>query len=58
MYVATAYCQGTPMRNEIESRAPGQLNKITRRVAEAVETRFGNGPVEAPMQAYVFEAQN
>ncbi len=54
--VAIAYCQGTPLRNEIEARAPGQLEAMTDHVTAALEREFGPGAVEAPMQAIVFEA--
>jgi ubiquinone/menaquinone biosynthesis C-methylase UbiE len=53
--VAVAYCQGTPLRNEIETRAPGQLEEITVEVTAALEREFGADPVEAQMQAIVIE---
>ncbi len=53
--VAIAYCQGTPLRNEIETRAPGQLDAITDGVTAALEQEFGQSDVEAPMEAIVFE---
>jgi len=55
--VALAYCQGTPLRNEIEQRAPGRLDELTEIAAAAVADRFGSGLVEAKMQAIVFEAR-
>ena len=55
-HVAIAICQGTPLRGEIEQRAPGRLAEITDLAREAVAAAHGSGPVEAPMQALVFEA--
>jgi ubiquinone/menaquinone biosynthesis C-methylase UbiE len=54
---AIAYCQGTPLRNEIEARDPGMLETVTDRAAEAIAERFGHGPVAAPMRAHVVTAR-
>ena len=54
--VAIAYCQGTPLRNEIEARAPGTLEDATRRAAETLTGRFGPGPVEGRIRALVITA--
>ncbi|WP_030275610.1 class I SAM-dependent methyltransferase [Streptomyces sp. NRRL B-24484] len=54
--VATAYCQGTPMRNEIEARPGISLAEATDAVASAVGERFGDGPVEGAMRAHVVTA--
>jgi ubiquinone/menaquinone biosynthesis C-methylase UbiE len=54
---ATAYCQGTPLRGEIETRAPGRLQHITERVALALERRFGTGPIEGRIAAHVVTAR-
>ena len=54
--VAIAICQGTPLRGEIEQRAPGRLAEITELARQAVAAAHGSGPVEAPMQALVFAA--
>ncbi len=56
-HVAVALCQGTPMRSEIEQRAPGRLQEITEQVSAAIEAALGKGPLETPMQAIVFEAR-
>src|ERR1700756_2030512 len=40
---AVAYCQGTPLRNEIEARAPSRLEEATKFAAGALQNRFGNG---------------
>jgi ubiquinone/menaquinone biosynthesis C-methylase UbiE len=53
---AIAYCQGTPMRNEIEARDPSGLEAATQACAEALALRFGNGPVEGRIQAHVITA--
>ena len=41
---AIAYCQGTPLRTEIEAR--GNLEEATNRAAEALAQRFGSGAVD------------
>ncbi|HET6376248.1 MAG TPA: methyltransferase domain-containing protein, partial [Methylocella sp.] len=51
---AAAYCQGTPLRNEIEARDPSRLEEATQRAAEALAQRFGGGPIEGRMKAHVF----
>ena len=52
---AIAYCQGTPLRNEIEARAPPTLSEATASCTAAITERFGSGPVDAKIQAYVVE---
>jgi SAM-dependent methyltransferase len=54
--VAIGYCQGTPLRNEIEARGAHRLAEATEVVAAAVARRSGNGPIDAKMAAYVIEA--
>ena len=41
---AMAYCQGTPLRNEIEARDASRLAEATQLAAEAIALRFGRGP--------------
>ncbi|UFX42403.1 methyltransferase domain-containing protein [Bradyrhizobium sp. 41S5] len=53
---ALAYCQGTPMRGEIEARGQPGLEAATQRVAEALAHRFGNGAIEGKIQALVISA--
>ncbi len=53
---AIGYCQGTPLRNEIEARAADRLTEATEAAAAAVAARFGTGPIDAKMAAYVIEA--
>jgi len=54
--VATAYCQGTPLRNEIESRDANALQLATDRAAQAIASRHGEGPVAGKIQAHVIVA--
>ena len=58
---ATAYCQGTPLRSEIEARAgvdvAGGLAEATAACAAAIAARFGNGPVDGKIQAQVVSVQ-
>jgi SAM-dependent methyltransferase len=53
---AAGYCLGTPLRVEIEARAPGETERVTRSVAAALEQRFGTGPIEAAMRAHIVSA--
>jgi ubiquinone/menaquinone biosynthesis C-methylase UbiE len=53
---AAAYCQGTLLRNEIEARAPGQLEAITEIVATAIANKHGQGEVAGKIQAHVIAA--
>jgi SAM-dependent methyltransferase len=50
---AIAYCQGTPLRNEIEARDPARIGEATDESAEAMARRFGPGPVDGKIQAHV-----
>ena len=53
---AVAYCQGTPLRNEIEARDAGKLKAATDHAASAIAIRHGNGEVSAKIQAHVILA--
>jgi ubiquinone/menaquinone biosynthesis C-methylase UbiE len=53
---AIGFCQGTPLRNEIEARDPARLEEATEEAARAVAARFGKGPVEGKIQAHVITA--
>jgi ubiquinone/menaquinone biosynthesis C-methylase UbiE len=53
---AIAYCQGTPLRNEIEARDPARLDEATTRATEALAQRFGRGAVEGRIRAHVIAA--
>jgi SAM-dependent methyltransferase len=54
---ATAFCQGTPLRNEIEARGGVGLAAATSACAAAIARRFGEGPVDAKMQGHVVVAR-
>ena len=55
-HVAVAYCQGTPLRNEIEARDAARLEEATDRAAGAVAARFGSGAVDGRIRAIVVSA--
>jgi SAM-dependent methyltransferase len=50
---AIAYCQGTPLRGEIEARRSCGLAEATDACAEEIARRFGVGPVDGKIQAHV-----
>jgi ubiquinone/menaquinone biosynthesis C-methylase UbiE len=50
--IAAAFCQGTPLREEIESRAPARISEIVDEVAERMESRYGVRPCGG-MSAFV-----
>ncbi|MGI9263490.1 MAG: class I SAM-dependent methyltransferase [Gammaproteobacteria bacterium] len=52
---AIAFCQGTPLRNEIEERDAGGLELATATAAAALESRFGSGSIEGRISAFVVE---
>jgi ubiquinone/menaquinone biosynthesis C-methylase UbiE len=54
---AIAYCQGTPMRGEIEARSSGGLVDATEACGAAIAARFGAGPIEGRIQAHVVTVQ-
>lgn len=54
--VAIGYCQGTPMRNEIEAHDPDRLWEATNVAAAAITSHFGPGPVNGKVRAYVMTA--
>ena len=53
---AIAYCQGTPLRNEIEARDASRLEEATKQAAEALAHRFGSGAIEGRIRAFVITA--
>lgn len=55
---AIAYCQGTPLRNEIEARAASRLGEATDIAAEAIAQRFGRGDVDGKIQAHIVTIEN
>ncbi len=48
--------QGTPMRAEIESRDATRLTEATEAAAATVRAKFGDGSIDAKIQAHVFTA--
>ena len=50
---AVAYCQGTPLRNEIEARDAARLADATEQAGEAIAQRFGRGSVDGKIQAHI-----
>ena len=50
---AIAYCQGTPLRNEIEARDASRVGEATDGAAEAIARRFGRGAVDGKIQAHI-----
>ena len=53
---ATAYCLGTPLRNELEAREAGKLEAATDYAASAIADRHGSGEVAAKIQAHIIVA--
>ncbi len=54
--VALAYCQGTPIRNEILARDPSGLDKVTTAAATAIREEFGDGEIDGRISALVLSA--
>ena len=50
---AIAYCQGTPLRNEIEACDASRLGEATDIAAEGIAQRFGRGDVDGKIQAHI-----
>ncbi len=53
---AVAYCEGTPLRNEIEARDASKLRDATAHAADAIARRFGSGAVDGRIRALVVTA--
>ena len=53
---AYAYCQGTPLRGEIEERDPEGLERVTLHATDAIARSHGEGQVSAKVQAHVVTA--
>lgn len=53
---AVAFCQGTPMRSEIEARGAPGLEVATDRAEQALAQRFGGGAIEGRIRALVVSA--
>jgi ubiquinone/menaquinone biosynthesis C-methylase UbiE len=54
--VAIAYCQGTPLRNEIVARDASRLDEATNVATAALAKRFGGGAIEGLISAHVIAA--
>jgi ubiquinone/menaquinone biosynthesis C-methylase UbiE len=54
---AVAFCQGTPLRSEIEARDASRLEAATDQAADALAKRFGNGTIEGRIRALVITAK-
>ena len=50
---AVAFCEGTPLRNEIESRDASRLEEATGVAEREIARRFGAGSVDGKIQAHV-----
>jgi len=53
---AIAFCQGTPLRNEIEARGTDKLTAATDSAASEIARRHGNGEIAGKIQAHVIVA--
>lgn len=53
---AIAYCQGTPLRNEIEQRNPDGVAQATIHAESALRDQFGTGPIEGKVRGFVVSA--
>ena len=52
-----AYCQGTPLRNEIEARDVEQLAIATSVAEAAIAAKFGRAAVDGKIQAHVVQIE-
>ena len=50
---AVAYCQGTPLRSEIEARGPSRLIEATDVASSAIAHQFGSETVDGKIQAHI-----
>ena len=57
MSTATGFCQGSPLRGEIETARKGtSLSEATEACAAAIADRFGHGPIDGNTQALIVTA--
>ena len=56
-HAARAYCEGTPMRNEIENRDADLLVEVVDRATAAIAERYGQGAINGKIQAHVVTAK-
>ena len=57
MIPAVAYCQGTPLRNELEALDPGGLDEATTHASNAIASYFGDGSVAGRIRGFVITAR-
>ncbi|MGI9373184.1 MAG: class I SAM-dependent methyltransferase [Hyphomicrobiales bacterium] len=55
---AIAYCQGTPLRMELEALDASRLEEVTDIATQAIERQYGNGPVSGKIRAHTFSASS
>jgi SAM-dependent methyltransferase len=53
---AIGFCQGTPLRNEIEARHPSRLAEATEVATAAIEERFGKTDIDGKIRGFVISA--
>jgi SAM-dependent methyltransferase len=53
---AIAYCHGTPLRGEIDTRDPARFDEATAAVESALAAKFGTAAVDGRIQALVVTA--
>jgi SAM-dependent methyltransferase len=53
---AIGFCQGSPLRNEIEARDASRLAAATTTAAAAIGARFGQSNIDGKMRAHVITA--
>lgn len=56
-YPAKGFVMGSPLRMEIEERAPGTLDEVADAAERAVAEQFGSGPLNTTMAAMVVSAR-
>jgi SAM-dependent methyltransferase len=54
---AMAFCEGTPLRGEIEARPGVTLDEATSACTAAIRERFGDSGIDGKLQAHVVTAQ-
>jgi ubiquinone/menaquinone biosynthesis C-methylase UbiE len=54
--LAIGFCQGSPLRTEIEARDPSRLGQATDAATNALLSRFGDGPIAGKMRAHMITA--
>ncbi len=55
-HAAVAYCQGTPLRSEIETRDASLLDHVTDLATKAIAARFGSGQVAGKIRGHIVAA--